>query len=220
MVALRPVGYDRVMLRIHSISLLVSLLFLVACGGDTGTSDTGAPAMDAPVAREDAPGLDAPSARDDAFSADDAPVATDDAPVATDDVFRGVDDAFNPADAPVVTSDAPASGAFCGGIAGIACRDPREYCDESCTVPDAGGVCTVRPEFCTDELDPVCGCDGMDYGNPCMAAAAGVSIRSRGRCGSTPDCRTDGCSVPGQECCTGGRSAGRCYDPRCLSCCM
>lgn len=205
------------MLRLSLASLVVSLLFVVACGGDTATSDTGSPPMDAPArpdapaSESDAPGLDAPPMGEDAFSAEDAPVVAD--------------DAFATADAPAADDassnvDAPASGAFCGGIAGIACRDPREYCDESCTIPDAGGVCTVRPEFCTDELDPVCGCDGMDYGNPCMAAAAGVSVRSRGRCGSTPDCRTDGCPLIGQECCTAGRSAGRCYDPRCLSCCM
>ena len=74
-----------------------------------------------------------------------------------------------------------------------------------------------KPTVCTDEVNPMCGCDGMTYGNPCMAAMAGVSVRSVGACPS--DCRTMGCRA-GLTCCTSGRSAGSCYAPGCLACCM
>lgn len=36
---------------------------------------------------------------------------------------------------------------------------------------------------CTKELNPVCGCDGVEYGNPCMAQRAGISTWNYGKCG-------------------------------------
>jgi len=73
---------------------------------------------------------------------------------------------------------------FCGGVAGFSC-EPGQYCDYpagSCGAADREGNCRPRPEFCTQEFDPVCGCDDVSYPNACAAAAAGVSLRSEGPC--------------------------------------
>lgn len=77
-------------------------------------------------------------------------------------------------------------GEMCGGIAGIKCGDAL-WCDPSpghCNGADIAGQCIKVPEVCTQQFDPVCGCDGKTYGNDCMRQASKVALDHKGECGA------------------------------------
>lgn len=53
---------------------------------------------------------------------------------------------------------------------------------------------TATPEkstggMCTQQYDPVCGCDGKTYSNACMAGLKNAAIQHKGECngGSSPE---------------------------------
>lgn len=86
-------------------------------------------------------------------------------------------------------------GKICGARAGDTCG-PDEYCayqaGQYCGAADATAFCKPRPEMCTKDYRPVCGCDNRTYGNACSAAAAGQGILQDGECPASPD------EVPGE----------------------
>ena len=77
---------------------------------------------------------------------------------------------------------------LCGGPLAWECGGDR-FCNARvghCPGKRQVGRCEKKPEACLKIYAPVCGCDGATYGNDCEAAAAGVSIASKGECEPEP----------------------------------
>ncbi len=78
-------------------------------------------------------------------------------------------------------------GQKCGGIVPITCG-PGEFCQLPtgvCFAPDRQGRCAQVPAGCpknTKDLRPVCGCNGVTYGNDCERRMARENKRHNGRC--------------------------------------
>jgi hypothetical protein len=77
--------------------------------------------------------------------------------------------------------------AFADGKSCVANEDcsVTELCDtEASASCNDVGVCAPRGIniMCMNVSDPVCGCDGTTYDNPCVAHKAGVSVAYVGSC--------------------------------------
>lgn len=116
----------------------------------------------------------------------------------------------------------------CGPIPGGDC--PGEtYCkraEGTCFLLGGTGTCALRPSGCNDLWAPVCGCDGMTYGNACGAASAGVNVERSGECGVVPsgctqatvtkDCGTESiCKLAIGVCGSGARGSCVAYPKVC-----
>jgi Kunitz/Bovine pancreatic trypsin inhibitor domain/Kazal-type serine protease inhibitor domain len=83
----------------------------------------------------------------------------------------------------------PCAGDVCGGITGIECTEPNEFCelpDGQCCC-DIVGACTLIPQGCPAIFDPVCGCDGHTYSSRCEAQRNSVSVDHAGPCAAGPE---------------------------------
>jgi hypothetical protein len=72
----------------------------------------------------------------------------------------------------------------CGTIVGIPCA-AGSFCElpaDTCQSADLAGVCVPQDAACTQQWDPVCGCDGASYGNDCMRVLAGAQKAHDGAC--------------------------------------
>jgi hypothetical protein len=93
----------------------------------------------------------------------------------------------------VASSSSALAGAAC--ISDADC-DATEYCATLEGTCGGIGTCTGRgiTMLCMALWQPVCGCDGVTYGNTCYAQKAGASLDYDGACAdaSADDAGTDG----------------------------
>ena len=113
--------------------------------------------------------------------------------------------------------------ARCGGP--IVCPDlKKQYCHHepknTCGTNGPPGTCKPRPNSCSNQDKPVCGCNDKNYPNACKAYQAGVSVKREGACsgsGSKSCGAKVKCSDPKEYChyqekdaCGGKNISGTC----------
>ncbi len=156
--------------RIWMIGLILALTAVgFGCGDDSSTN----------------PDADVTDTTDVTEGVDVAADADPDVPVDGTDVPIDV-----PIDTPIDTptdtpTDTPPT--VCGPIPDGECE-----ADQACDIHGCGdgatGYCVPLPEACPDLWEPVCGCDGVTYGNDCERLTAGVPLDHEGVCATAATC--------------------------------
>ena len=71
------------------------------------------------------------------------------------------------------------------------CTEPETYCAKDINDCEGQGLCLSQPkdfECLQDPWEPVCGCDGNSYANPCTIQSHGINIQRSGKCDLTGPC--------------------------------
>ena len=87
---------------------------------------------------------------------------------------------------PTSTSEPPTMDESCELFPGRddPCPDDK-YCKlDTMECMNSSGICIDKPTVCNKVYKPVCGCDGITYGNTCEAGEKGMNVASEGECDS------------------------------------